>query len=434
MRAVGRITSSGNSSPKGALRSREGKRARGRRQQQPSPARLPFFKTVAKSVPLPSYTQTQVLKATMDRASAYLSISGRDAPVRRRRRGALFRLRRHRSPSPTTSGDASSQELSPLSSAASAFQQPSHLLYPANAVGSIFITVSLPVFRGDPGECPDAHLRRFDRVCLANGDATSATAARIFPASLDADAALWYDLKTAGVAEDSSPPPWDAVRAAFLGFFRVPGAEGRARDELKALRQRPDETVSRYHLRMLGILRRFPDGGVDVADALLKDAFVDGLRAEFREWVAPQRPETLDEAASLALSWERAEGVREARRVAMEMEASAEKCTFCGVEGHEESRCEVWRRMGEPWRSSSINSESATAMAAKDGEETEEGGRSKSLARLESAASTRSTQCRCRKHQCWKKAVAASEVAGGSGGSAAAGRVTETISYNLMDF
>jgi hypothetical protein len=36
--------------------------------------------------------------------------------------------------------------------------------------------------------------------------------------------------------------------------------------------------------------------------------------------------------------WECVEGVREARSMAMEMEVFVEKC---GVEGHEESQCEV---------------------------------------------------------------------------------------------
>uniref|UniRef100_M8BUY3 Retrotransposon gag domain-containing protein n=1 Tax=Aegilops tauschii TaxID=37682 RepID=M8BUY3_AEGTA len=53
-----------------------------------------------------------------------------------------------------------------------------------------------------------------------------------------------------------------------------------------ALRQRPGETVNRYHLRMQGILRRFPDASTDVPDAFLKSAFIHGLRAEFQDWVA----------------------------------------------------------------------------------------------------------------------------------------------------
>ncbi|KAK3163339.1 hypothetical protein QOZ80_1AG0002330 [Eleusine coracana subsp. coracana] len=311
----------------------------------------------------------------MGRASADFSNSGRDVPVRRQRRG--FRFRRHRSPTPTSADDATSQDLTPLSSAAPSSQQPSlHLPYPQNAAmaSSVVITLSLPVFRGDPGECPDAHL---DRLDLA-GDAASASAARIFPASLDAEAALWYKL-------------------------------------------------------------------TDGAEPSLTDAFVGGLRAEFKEWVAPQRPAALDGAVALALAWERAEGVREARRKAKEACAAAaveNKCGVCGMEGHEGARCDVWRRMGELWRNSSVNSVGGGDMAGKGGEE-EGSGSKKTMARLGSAVSTRSTQCRCRKHQCSKKAVvAASEVAGGDGGEdngpapAAAGQVAQaedTTIYNLMD-
>ncbi|KAK3159768.1 hypothetical protein QOZ80_1BG0050860 [Eleusine coracana subsp. coracana] len=373
----------------------------------------------------------------MGRASADFSNSGRNAPARRRLRG--FRFRRHRSPTPISADDATSQDLTPLSSAApSSSQQPSlHLPFPHNAAmaSSVVITLTLPVFRGDPGECPYAHLDRLDSAC----DAASATAARIFPASLDAEAALWFKLTVAGV----EAPPWDAVRAAFLDFFRPPDAADRARGELKDLRQRDGEAINRYHLRTLGIIRQIQDeGGGGADDPSLTDAFVGGLRAEFKEWVAPQRPAALDDAVALALAWERAEGVREARRAAKEACAAAaveNKCGVCGMEGHEGARCDVWRRMGELWRSSSVG---GGDMAAKDGGEEEEGGGSKkTMARLGSAVSTRSTQCRCRKHQCSKKSVvAASEVACGEGNDhapAAAGQVAEaegtTTVYNLMD-
>ncbi|KAL6626946.1 hypothetical protein ACP70R_030672 [Stipagrostis hirtigluma subsp. patula] len=337
----------------------------------------------------------------MGRASADFSASGRGAPFRRRR-----------SPTPTFA-EESTQERTPSSSAASVTQQPSDLPYPGNAVDSYVPVAPLPVFRGDPGECPDAHLDRFDRLCRANGVVTSAFAARIFEASLDGDAALWYKLTAAG-AEALSPPPWDAVRAAFVDFFRSPGAADRARAELMTLRQRSGEPVNRYHLRTHGILRRCQDGGADVTDEFLKARFVDGLCAEFRDWVMPLLPETLDEAAALALSLERNESVREARRAAMAAFSAGDRCALCGVEGHEETRCDARKR--ELLRRSSSSGRGAAA-AAKDGEEAEEGGGSMALARLGSALSTRSASCQCRKHQCWKKAVAASEVAGGGNGN-----------------
>ena len=127
--------------------------------------------------------------------------------------------------------------------------------------------------------------------------------------------------------------------------------------------------------------------------------------------------ETLEDAVALALILERAESVREARRVAKAACAAAGRCSFCDAEGHEEAQCEVRVRMKKLWRSSggSSSGRGGGAVAAKDGErpEEEEGGGSMALARLASAVSTRSTQCQCRKHQCGKKAVAPSEVAGG---------------------
>ena len=315
--------------------------------------------------------------------------------------------------------DATIQELARSSSAASVSRQPC-LPYPDDAPGSYFAVAPLPVFRGDPGECPDAHLARFDRVCRASifPAVTPAAAARIFTASLDDAAALWHDLTTS-VDEGSPPPPWHAVRAAFLDFFRPPDAADRAREELVSLRQGPGETVNRYHLRMQGILLRCSDSGADIPDdAFLKAAFVDGLRAEFQDWVVPQVLETLEDTVALALSLERAESVREARRVAKAACAAVGRCSFCDAEGHEEAQCEVRVRMKKLWRSSSGGSSSGRgggAAAAKDGERAEEewGGGNMALARLASAASARSTQCQCRKHQCGKKAVAPSEVAGG---------------------
>uniref|UniRef100_A0A453EF80 SCAN box domain-containing protein n=1 Tax=Aegilops tauschii subsp. strangulata TaxID=200361 RepID=A0A453EF80_AEGTS len=153
----------------------------------------------------------------------------------------------------------------------------------------------------------------------------------------------------------------------------------------------------------------------------LKSAFIHGLRAEFQDWVAPQHPEALDDAVALALSWERAEGLREARRVAKAAVAGngGVRCGFCGAEGHEEPGCEVRKRMMESWLRSSSNGR-GSAMLGKVGEEAEEGGGNARLGRLGSAVSARSAQCQCRKHRCWKKAAPASEVDGGGEANGAA--------------
>uniref|UniRef100_A0A0E0FID1 Retrotransposon gag domain-containing protein n=1 Tax=Oryza nivara TaxID=4536 RepID=A0A0E0FID1_ORYNI len=344
----------------------------------------------------------------MGHASTDPSASDHDAPARRRRhrRRGLLRFRRHRSPTPP-SADPPTPELTPSPSA-----PPSYFSYPDIAATASYVVVAtLPVFRGDPGECPDAHLARFDRV--VNSATSPDAAARTFPASLDGDAALWYDLAAPGA--DDSPPPWDAVRAAFLDFFRPPGAADRARGDLLSMRQRPGEPVNRYYLRMQGILRRFPGrggGGADVPESFLKSAFVDGLLPEFHDWVAPQRPEALDVAVALALSWERAESVREARRAAKA--ARMTRCEFCDTEGHEEAQCETRRRMRALClrRSSSSRRGGASATMVVEEAAEEEGGGSMRFARLGSTVSTRSAQCQCRKHQCWKKAVVVSELAG----------------------
>ena len=127
--------------------------------------------------------------------------------------------------------------------------------------GSYFTVGPLPIFRGDPGECPDAHLARFDRVCRASifPVVTPAAAARIFTASLDDDAALWYDLTTS--ADEASPPqPWHTVCAAFLDFFRPPDAADRARAEFVSRRQGPGDAAGLgAWLRVLAVGGRWCD-------------------------------------------------------------------------------------------------------------------------------------------------------------------------------
>ncbi|TVU22825.1 hypothetical protein EJB05_32545, partial [Eragrostis curvula] len=435
-------------SPPDQQRARADNTTRGKRARQPSVSRAAFFQTVARRrqhhlktqkyiLPTSSIIKRAVWQPWVARPPTTPSPAATPQPAAGDE-ASISAGDAHQPPLPLTQPPKNSTLCPPpLQSPNNCPSSPTRTQPPAPA--SSPSSCLSHVFRGDPGECPDAHLGRFDRACRANGDATSATAARIFPASLDADAAVWYELTTAaGAVEDdssSSPPPWDAVRAAFLDFFRPPGAADRARAEIRSLRQRPGEAVRRYHLRMQGILRRFPDRGADdVPDAFLKDAFVGGLDGEFQDWVVAQRPATLDEALSLAVTWERAESVRAARRAAKQAwRGGGEECAFCGVEGHEEAKCEARSGMRELWRRSSSRGRPGGAVAAnEDGEEAGGGSGSTTLARL---GSTRSTQYRCRKHRGSKKAAAESEVGGGEGNGRGRAQVTElTNLINIMDF
>ncbi|KAJ3708833.1 hypothetical protein LUZ61_012538 [Rhynchospora tenuis] len=243
----------------------------------------------------------------------------------------------------------------------------------------------LPIFSGEPDECPFAHLFRFDCICRVNNADSEDLAAHIFPASLNSYAGLWYDMFI-----DPSLP-WEEIRSAFLSAFQPPDFSNRSRTELVSLYQSGNETVTRYHLRMLWILKKWPEHGM--GEDILKGIFIDGLREELKEQVAPQRPVTLDEAVLLAASWEQAVDIREAQKKALKMV----KCDFCGVEGHELNACEMRQRMKALWMSKATGS-----LPRIEGES--ETGNAKALVALKRLDSTRSSvQCQCQKHQCQKK-------------------------------
>ncbi|XP_072999410.1 uncharacterized protein [Typha latifolia] len=343
--------------------------------------------------------------------------------------GYPTRSRRHHrrrlppSPSPSQSEDAADngqryQELTSLSSnaepnygdASLPSQSFSPSFYPSNSshlsstpplIPPTYVNVApLPVFRGDAGECPVAHLARFDRVCRANNAADPGVAARIFPASLDDDAALWYDLTVEPLGPSLA---WPDVRFSFLCAFRRPDFADRARSELMSLSQGDAETVNRYHLRMQWVLKRWPEHGIP--DGLLKGIFIDGLREDFQDWVIPQQPQTLADAVRLATSWEQAEGARDARRRGKEA-----RCAFCGAGGHVEGACDVRRRMKDLWARSSREGVGGGRAAAvltpsgslvrreEDQEEKDQGSAGRILGSFR-----RKGQCQCWKHQCWKK-------------------------------
>ncbi|KAG1330290.1 hypothetical protein COCNU_02G002580 [Cocos nucifera] len=281
------------------------------------------------------------------------------------------------------------------------------------AVPPTYVNVApLPIFRGEPGECPAAHLARFDRVCRANNATTVDTVVRIFPVTLDGDAALWYDL----AVEPHPSMPWEEIRSAFLRAYRRPDFADRARSELMTIRQWDGEGVNAYHLRLQRILKRWPDHGIP--DGLLKGIFIDGLKEEHQDWIVPQRPATLAEAVELALNWEQAESARETRRrneVGNRGGGAGEgRCGFCDG-AHEENVCDVRRRLKELWLRNKeggwggvggggggkvVGMLSPSGSLARRGGEGEEGGTGRvvSLRRSQSQS-----QCQCWKHQCWKK-------------------------------
>ncbi|PKA64452.1 hypothetical protein AXF42_Ash007197 [Apostasia shenzhenica] len=282
--------------------------------------------------------------------------------------------------------------------------------------------VPLPIFRGEPGECPDAHLTRFERVCRANNASTVDAVIRIFPVTLDGEAALWYDL----AVEPHPSMSWDHIKSAFIRAFRRPEFADGARAELFSLRQRDGESVTSYHLRLQWILKRWPDHGLP--ESLLRGLFVDGLREELHDWVGPQRPETLEEALSLAMDWEAAQGARAARRreAAVALEA---KCGFCEG-GHEEKDCEARREMREEWMRRKRGGEKKSGDEARE-EEDERLGRLGSIGRR--------SQCQCWKHQCWRKiersssAVArTSDPAATAGGAGAGASAASAVAGSSM--
>ncbi|KAJ0964948.1 hypothetical protein J5N97_026086 [Dioscorea zingiberensis] len=257
--------------------------------------------------------------------------------------------------------------------------------YSSNFSGSApptYINVApLPIFHGSDEECAVAHLSRFERVCRANNATTLDMITRIFPVTLNGEAALWYEL----TIEPNPSMSWNDIKSLFLEAYRPPESFDEFRAELMEIRQGETESVNGYRLRMQWMLKKWPEH--EMPEKVLKGIFVDGLREEFREWVAVRQPETVEEAVRFAMVWERA---RRRRR------DSELKCGFCdGL--HEETCCEVKRRMKELWlRSRDGLPEGrmiapAGSMVRRDTVGEERG------------VSLRRSECKCWKHQCWKR-------------------------------
>ncbi|KAI4333853.1 hypothetical protein L6164_018611 [Bauhinia variegata] len=258
----------------------------------------------------------------------------------------------------------------------------------------------LPVFRGTPSECPITHLSRFNKVCRANNVSSIEMLIRIFPVTLEDEAAFWYDLNI----EPYPSLSWDEIKSSFLqAYYKVELVE-ELRSELMTINQGEKESVRSYFLRLQWILKRWPESGLP--DALLKGIFIDGLRPEFHDWILLQKPNSLNDTLRLAFSFEQLRSIRET-------EQNVQICGFC--EGkHEEQDCAVRQGMEELCRQSKEKQQSESDVATKElvrsismgtrctvkgkigGDEEEKG--------IESmAGNLKKSQCQCWKHECWKK-------------------------------
>ncbi|KAG6604769.1 hypothetical protein SDJN03_02086, partial [Cucurbita argyrosperma subsp. sororia] len=283
----------------------------------------------------------------------------------------------------------------------SATNSPTNLQSP-NAAATVFPYINiapLPVFHGGSDECPATHLSRFAKVCRANNAASVEIMMRIFPVTLQGEALLWYDLNI----EPYPPISWEELKSSFLDAYNKIELAEQLRSELMTISQRPEENVRSYFLRLQLILKKWPPGN-ELSDGFLKAIFMDGLREEFKEWMIPQKPDSLNEALRLAFGLEQVTVIRTSggKRFL--------RCGFC--EGrHEELVCEVRERMRRLWKSR--EKKNGGDMAESEGHNTAELVRSVSaISRNEAEVGKdggemvglkKKGQCQCWKHQCGMK-------------------------------
>lgn len=265
----------------------------------------------------------------------------------------------------------------------------------SNQFASYMNIAPLPIFRGAPNECPVTHLSRFAKVCRANNASAIDMMIRIFPVTLEDEAALWYDLNIEPYKDSLN---WEDIKSSFSHAYQKIELVDRLRSDLMMINQGEEESVRSYFLRLQWILKQWPDHGL--ADGLLKGVFVDGLREDFRDRIVSHKPESLNEALRVAFEFEQVKSIRPVRKGAL-------KCGFCDG-GHEERGCEVRERMRELWRKSKEDEEAEEEAAlvrsvsigggksggGDDGKEEEEGG---------FMGGKKKSQCQCWKHQCGKK-------------------------------
>lgn len=269
----------------------------------------------------------------------------------------------------------------------------------------------LPIFHGDSTESPATHLSRFSKVCRANNATATDTMMKIFPVTLENEAALWYDLN---IEPYYSSLTWEEMKTSFLEAYNTIQLADQLRSELMMIDQGDDESVRSYFVRLQWILRRWPEHGMP--ENLIRGIFVDGLREDLRDWIVLQKPSSLNEALRLAFGFEQVKGIRpgDRRKVAV-------KCGFCDG-SHDERDCEVRERMRELWFKSKEEDEEGEKISGNGETEKKEFERLVSMARNGSFVEKNEgeeqgelvgltmkkkkknqSQCHCGKHQCWKK-------------------------------
>ena len=332
----------------------------------------------------PSQSPYEFDEEEEDEQSVYTdneSASGTNAPGDQFSLPALESIPKGKSFRPSSSLNSSSNSLNPFTQ-------------------SSYINIApLPIFRGSSDECPVTHLSRFTKVCRANNVSSVEMIMRIFPVTLDGEAALWYDLNI----EPYSSLSWEEIKSSFLQAYHRLGLTDELRSELMMINQGTEESVRSYFLRLQWILKRWPDHGLP--DGLLEGIFIDGLRKDFQDWIIPQKPSSLNEALRLAFGWEKVQSIRGGRE---------KECGFCSG-GHEEEGCEIRERMRGLWVKSKKQTRdySGRIVNDEDGEEFERrvsvGGESRNVGKNEEEGEEgmmgwkKKSQCQCGKHQCWKK-------------------------------
>lgn len=134
------------------------------------------------------------------------------------------------------------------------------------------------------------------------------------------EAAVWYDLIffCKWYYLDIEPyymQTWEEIKSSFL--------EADQRGNL----QGDDKYVRSYFLWLQRVLNRWPGHGIP--NNLVKEVFVDGQRSEYRDWIALQEPDLLEESLKFSFIWEKVRGIRMDRKEDL-------KCKFCNYGKHKE--------------------------------------------------------------------------------------------------